>query len=413
MCAHRTVGLWVCGMALWGCANTYMAKTADARAALVSHQPEKAIEVLERAFPKGPPKDDEVLFLLDKGSFLRAAGRFDESNQFLAKAEKLSEALDVTSVSEEAAALLSNEGTKAYRTEDFEKLMFSVLQGLNYAEKGDEEGALVEMRRVDLKLRKMVADEKKPYQQLAVARYLSGILYENAGDLDAAAIDYIQAAGLQTLGLAAEPALRLAKETGRESDYEALLRAYPSLPHPPLSPSEGQLVVLVEMGLIVEKQSSKRKVESSLQDSVLVVPVYPLQKRAYPLVSLAVGGQNISAAVVTSLDEVARIHLNERIDRLVAKSAAALLVKGGVAAAVGAATRSKEVGLLVFLLLTMTQEADTRSWGSLPAEFQVARARLKAGKHVLKVQTPAGSSEYEVEIKPRRVALLVLRLFSF
>jgi hypothetical protein len=398
-------------MALLGCANTYMAKTAGAREALLRNQPQTAVDLLDRKFPKGPPEKEKVLFLLDKGTFLRAAKRFDESNQFLAQAEKLSETLDATSVSEETMALFSNEGNKTYRTEDFEKLMFSVLQGLNYAEKGDEEGALVEMRRVDQKLRKMVADDKKPYEQLAIARYLSGILYENSGDLDAAAIDYIQAARLQHLGLAAEPALRLAKETGRESDYEDLRRRYPSLSTKPLSPSEGQLVVLVEMGLIVEKQSSKQPVGQGMQSSILVVPVYPKRKKDYPLATLAVDGQSVSAAVVTSLDEVARIHLNERIDKLLAKSAATLLVKGGIAAAAGAATRNAGVGVLAFALLTATQEADTRSWGSLPAEFQVARVHLKPGKHVLRVQASARSSEHEVEIKPRRVTLLVLRLF--
>jgi len=414
MSAHKTVKLlvfWVCGITLLGCANTYMTKTAGARAALVQNQPEKAVDLLDKAFPKGPAEKDRILFLLDRGTFFRAAKRFEESSQLLAQAEHLSEALDVASVSEEAAALLSNEGTKAYRAEDFEKLMFSVLQGLNYAEKGDEEGALVEMRRVNQKLRKMVAEEQKPYQQLAIARYLSGILYENAGDLDAAAIDYIQAAQLQPLGQAAEPALRLAKETGREGDYEALLRAYPSLPHSPLLPQEGQLVVLVEMGLIVEKQSSKRTVERDAQSTVLVVPVYPRPQRTLPRATLAVDGQKVTAEVVTSLDEVARIHLEERIGRMVAKSVAALLAKGGVATAVGAATRSTELGVLSFALLTTTQEADTRSWGSLPAEFQVARVRLRPGRHVLKLHLPNKSSEHEVEIKPRRVSLLVLRLF--
>ena len=412
MFLHKTLGLFLCSLALWGCANTYMAKTAGARDALRQHQPDKAVDLLDRTFPKGPSEKDKVLYLADKGTFLRAAKRFEESNQFLSQAEKLSEALDATSVSEEAASLFSNEGTKTYRTEDFEKLMFSVLQGLNYAEKGNEEGALVEVRRVNEKLRKMVADEKKPYQQLAIARYLGGILYENAGDLDAAAIDYIQAAKLRNLGQAAEPALRLAKETEREGDYAELLRAYPSVGHGPLSPSEGQLVVLVEMGLVVEKQSSKRTVESASQNTILVVPVYPRLQQAYPPVTLVVGGQSTSASVVTSLDEVARIHLNERIDRLVAKSAAALLVKGGVAAAVGAATKSAELGLLTFVLLAATtQEADTRSWGSLPAEFQVARLRLTPGKHVLEVRASGKSSTHEVEIKPRRVTLLVLRLF--
>jgi hypothetical protein len=176
-------------------------------------------------------------------------------------------------------------------------------------------------------------------------------------------------------------------------------------------PSEGQLVVLVEMGLVVEKESSRETVEQDKKSVVLVVPVYPKKQREYPLATLVVGSQSVSAEVVTSLDEVARIHLKERIGRLVAKSAAALLVKGGVAAAVGVATKSEALGVLTFALLTLTQHADTRSWGSLPAEFQVARLRLSPGKHMLKVQTPSKTSEHEVEIKPRRVTLLVLRLF--
>jgi len=388
-----------------------MLKTAGAREAFVHHNPEGAVDLLDEAFPKGPPENDNVLYLLDKGTFLRAAKRWDESNRFLAEAEKLNEALDAVSVSEEAMALVSNEGVKAYKAEDFEKLMVSVFKGLNYTEKGEEEGALVEMRRVDEKFRKMVAEEKKPYEQLAIARYVSGILYENAGDMDAAAIDYIQAARLQRLGLAAEPALRLAQLTDREDDYRDLLKIYPSVPHSPLLPSEGQLVVLVEMGLIVEKQSSKRTVEGGQEDQILVVPVYPERQRKFPKARVVVGGQSIGAEVINSLDEVARIHLNERVNRLVAKSLAVLAVKGGIAAAIGAATRSTGLGMLAFALLASTQEADTRSWGSLPAEFQVARARLSPGKHVLKVETPAGSSEHEVEIKPRRVALLVLRLF--
>ncbi len=106
--------------------------------------------------------------------------------------------------------------------------MISVLQALNYAQLGKDEDALVEVRRVNERLQKMIVDEKKPYEQLAIARYLGGVLYEDQRDWDAAYIDYAKALKLEPrLGSLAEPLLRLAKQTGRDDAYESLLQRLP------------------------------------------------------------------------------------------------------------------------------------------------------------------------------------------
>src|SRR5260370_19758892 len=134
---------------------------------------------------------------MDRGMILNPAGKYEESVPVWGEADRLSQQLDVVSVSEEAKALLSNERQRAYRGEDFEKLMISVLQALNYAELGKDEDALVEVRRVNERLRKMIVDEKKPYEQLAIARYIGGVLWEDQQDWDAAIIDYLAAPKLQ------------------------------------------------------------------------------------------------------------------------------------------------------------------------------------------------------------------------
>jgi hypothetical protein len=318
--------------------------------------------------------------------------------------------LDGVSVSEEAGALLTNERQRAYRGEDFEKLMISVLQALNYAQLGKDEDALVEVRRVNERLRRMVVDENKPYEQLAIARYLGGVLYEDQREWDSAYIDYAQALELEPrLGLLAEPLLRLAKQTGREDAYASLLERFPGLPHEPLGRGEGQVVVVVEAGLSPEKESASRPYHPHTVE-LITVPVYR-DRSTTPRAQVGAGEAWQRAVTVTSLGQVAKIHLEDRVGRMVAKQLAGVVVKAGLAAGAGAITQSEEVGYLTFLLLNLANEPDLRSWLSLPAEFQLARFRLPAGRHVVQVELGGRVTSREVEVRPGRVSLVVMRRY--
>jgi hypothetical protein len=347
--------------------------------------------------------------LLDRGMVLHAAGQWKESIQVLAEADRLSAELDAISVSEEAGVLLSNERQRAYRGEDFEKLMISVLQALNYAQLGQDEDALVEVRRVNERLEKMVVDEKKPYEQLAIARYIGGVLREDQRDWDSAYIDYAKAYELQPrLGALAEPLLRLAKKTGREELYAQLRERFPDVAHEPLGPDEGQVVVVVEAGLSPVKRSLQRDYGDG--GNLIEVPVYQDRGNA-PQAQVRVGERVESAVTVTSLEQVAKVHLDDRIGRMLLKQLGGVAVKGGLAAGVGALTESKELGALTFLVLTAVNAPDLRSWLSLPAEFQIARFRLPAGKHTVEVSAGGQVRTREVEVKAGKIQTLVLRRY--
>jgi hypothetical protein len=417
--AHRLVtgprprawGLLVLLGPLWlaGCAGDYVARTQGVRQAYEREDYPRALGELEDLEQHGNP-NDTLLVLLDKGMVLHSAGRWEESIQVLSQADRLSQELDGISVREEAGALLSNERQRAYRGEDFEKLMISVLQALNYAQLGRDEDALVEVRRVNERLQKMIAEEKKPYEQLAIARYLGGVLYEDQRDWDAAYIDYAKALELEPqLGALAEPLLRLAKLTGRDDAYASLLQRFPSLPHEPLGPGEGQVVVVIEAGLSPEKESIHRPYHPN-DAELITMPVYR-DRGSTPTARVSVEGASESAVTVTPLGAVAKIHLEDRIGRMLAKQLAGALVKGGVAAGAGALTKSKEVGYLTFLLLNLGNAPDLRSWLSLPAEFQLARFRLPAGRHMVQVDFAGQLSAREVEVKPGRVSVVVLRRY--
>ncbi|ATB27893.1 COG3014 family protein [Melittangium boletus] len=391
---------------LSGCAGDYVARTRALRGAYESGDYDRALGELD-AVAKQDSGNDSLLVLLDRGMVLHSAGRWRESLQVLAQADRLASELDAVSVSEEAGALITNERRRAYRGEDFEKLMISVLQALNYAQLGQDEEALVEVRRVNERLRKMIVEEKKPYEQLAIARYIGGVLYEDQREWDSAYIDYANALELAPgLGELAEPLLRLAQRTGRQDEYERLLTRFPGLVHTPLGPDEGQVVVVVEAGRSPEKEPADRRVNSS---EFIQVPVY--RERSQPA-RTQVGvesGPPKWAVTVTSLSDVAAVHLDDRMGRMLAKQVAGVGVKAGLAAGAGALARSEAVGALTFLVLNATNQPDLRSWLSLPAEFQVARLRLPAGLHTVRVEAPGLSTSREVEVKAGRVRVVVVR----
>jgi len=402
--------LAVASMVLWsGCAGDYVARTRNLRTAYESESYDRALAELEAVGRQGSRKD-QLLVLLDRGMVLHAAGRWRDSIGVLAEADRLAGELDAISVSEEAGTLLTNERERAYRGEDFEKLMIPVLQALNYAELGEDEEALVEVRRVNERLQKMIVEESKPYEQLAIARYIGGVLYEDQGEWDSAYIDYAKALELEPgLGPLAEPLLRLAKKTGRREEYERLRQRFPDVGHEPLGKGEGQLVVVVEAGLSPEKEPADRYTETH---ELIQVPRYrergsPRQARVW----VGEGGSEARTVTVTSLSEVARVHLEDRIGRLLARQLAAVGVKAGLAAGAGALTKSREVGALTFLLLNAMNEPDLRSWLSLPAEFQVARFRLPAGRHMVNVEAGGRHRTREVEVQPGRVKVVVLRRY--
>jgi uncharacterized protein len=390
---------------LSGCAGNYVARTQGVRAAYQAEAYDVALNRLE-ALERGGSEKDRLLLLLDRGMVLHASGRWSESIPVLAEADRLAAELDVVSVSEEAGTLLTNERERAYRGEDFERLMVSVLQALNYTQLGQEEAALVEVRRVNQKLERMIAEEKKPYEQLAIARYIGGVLYEDQREWDSAYIDYMKALELEpTLGPLAEPLLRLAKKTGRLDEYERLRQRFPDVAHEPLGPGEGHLVVVLEAGLSPVKEPMSRRMSTR---DVIQVPVY--RDRGHPArARVWVGEGALGTVRVTSLADVARVHLNDRVGRMLLKQMAGAAVKTGVAAGMATMTRNRGVGALTFMMLNATNQADLRSWLSLPAEFQLARFRLPAGRHQLRVESAGRWLTREVEVKPGRVQVVVVR----
>jgi hypothetical protein len=156
---------------------------------------------------------DAILYYLDKGMLTHYAGLYDDSSQLLEEGERAIEAAFTKSLTMEIGTYLLNDNTREYAGEDYEDIYINAFNALNYYHRGDTEGALVEVRRMNNKARYLAAKydvvlsnlQKKALEESAevppdpnavskftdsaLARYLGMLFYRSAGHDDDARID--------------------------------------------------------------------------------------------------------------------------------------------------------------------------------------------------------------------------------
>ena len=169
-----------------------------------------ALQQIEAAKHKAYQHKDRVLFYLDAGMLHHYAGHYEKSNEYLSEAERGIEENFTRSVSQAGASLMLNDNALSYDGEDYEDIYLNIFKALNYLHLQDEDGAFVEIRRADEKIKAMDSrygelvdalnasrDEvprfkpgKSQFRDSALDRWLSMLLYRTDRRLDEAKIDY-------------------------------------------------------------------------------------------------------------------------------------------------------------------------------------------------------------------------------
>jgi hypothetical protein len=174
---------------------------------------EKSAEALERNRRKLYGRGDAVLYYLDKGMLTHYAGSYEESSELLETGEQAIEKAFTKSIIQEAGSYLLNDNARDYGGEDYEDIYTNTFNALNYYHRGDLDEALVEIRRMNNKIRNLAdkygaavsnLQQKALEESLAVppnpqapsafndsalARYLGMLFYRGAGYSDDARID--------------------------------------------------------------------------------------------------------------------------------------------------------------------------------------------------------------------------------
>jgi uncharacterized protein len=416
------VALWAAALGLAGCATMPVADQLerDLRAGDYA----AGLETVERSKDQYAGANS-LLYYFDKGSLEQRVGDYAASNAALEQAEKLIEEVSVTSISEAAASMLVNDTTLAYSGEDFERVMVNVLKTLNYLYLGDLDGALVEARKVNTQLLKLSDQygETAVYKQDAFARYLSAFAYESAGEYNDAYIDYKKAYtaykiyqrqfGTPVPTVLAHDLLRLSRWLGFDDDHAEWREHFADVgesgevPRRPVKRSE--LLVVAYDGRMLSKYT--RYVAVPIRDPdgnpyVLKVafPAFKLTPPGVEGVTLVLpDGTTLSAEVAQPLAEIAVKNLEQRIGLISLKAIARATAKYVAAYQVRKASgEGSFLGFAASLYTWISEQADLRSWRTLPFRFFLLRVSLPPGRHDLELMSdPYGGGG------PRRFPLTV------
>jgi uncharacterized protein len=135
----------------------------------------RAAEKIEKARQEGKYEaKDKVLYFLDMGIAMHFAGRYKESNEFLERAEMAIEENFTKSISKMAISLLLNDNTLDYAGEDYEDIFTNIIKALNYIHSENLEDAMVEVRRINLKLNRLQDKYSNMAEQLRNSDKLQG-----------------------------------------------------------------------------------------------------------------------------------------------------------------------------------------------------------------------------------------------
>ena len=352
---------------------------------------------------------NRLLYDLDLGLTLHYAGRYQESIKAFEQAKVEYGKRNTTSVSRAALTWVLNDTTASYRGEDFERVMINIFNAVNFAVLGDFEGALVEARNGDRELALINArypdDKKNVYKEDGFARLLMGIMYEASGsrsDINDAWIEYARAYeiykgdyarnyNLQVPSILRENYLAAA-EFMRDPRLGALKRelggSFPSIEEKKRK---------AEVYLIHYHGTSPTKYQAAVPipiDGILTPVAFPVyQEQFYPPASgslkvvSSAGSFESSTELAENIGPIAQLNLENRRLRTIVKSA----VRSGVRTAIEANQieniedkhnrAAQWVGLGASVYNLVAEQADLRSWQTLPGEIRLGRLILEPGEY--------------------------------
>lgn len=388
------------------CAN-YAWRIREPRSLIEAGQYDKAIEKLKVLAEK--KDNDELLFLMDLGIAYHRARRYGEAVETFLKADRLAEIKDYTSLTQESVSVLLSDEVKPYKGEDFEKILINVYLAIDYTLAGRWEDALVECRRVNHKLDLMISQGQLPYERNAFAKYLAGSLFESQGEFNDAFVDYRQLlkwkGDMPFLDVAL---LRLADKLKAEQEFGEYRKRYPATKEFRLGKNYGEVVLILEQGQVPIKVPNP---------AFNRIPQF--QRRYYPSEHVKLRDSK-NLRVVDSfpyfdIEETAIRELDNRMAAIIAKKVGGIVLKEVVAHQIE--KKNELLGALTRVFLHATDQADLRSWSTLPARLHIARLMLPAGRHDIVLDMVGQSGDVSsgvtrwdgVEIKPGKITFLNYR----
>jgi hypothetical protein len=387
-------------------------------------------------------EDDALLRALGTGASSYYASQFTRSVAVLDSAALLADDRITNSVSANAIALVSNDLARPYQARRTERLFIPYYAMLAYARLERWEDASVEARRLSGLLAQYAGDRTDAERGThATLHYLSGVVFERAGEKADAQVAY-----------------RIARALSPEQ-VDSIT------PH--MGRGEGEVVVVLERGFVAHRatetiriftgddedadrrsrrdgdsheladvaarmasmgstDTTRRKASpdgahgkrhDDDDDDYWLRVAFPSVRRA-PRVRgearLFVDGESVRAMAVTSLldDAVGADEGRERAG-LIARATVRAATKYAVTKAVKD-KKGEVAGTLVNIGASLMERADIRSWHLLPQTVTLLRVRVPAGQHDVHLDIGEGMESVDlgqVAVRPGEVVIVPARMW--
>lgn len=394
---------------LAGCA-TYVDETgglrADWRSGNLKAAAQKAAELSSEAEGSG----DELVFLLESGAVSRAAADFGQSRKSFDRAEKIMAERDArggAGVGDEVAAVLANQSYLPYSGYNYDRIMAAAYQAMNLVELKEFEAAEVWLKklenfqadagaknaaRIDAEMRaiqkaqteggKRKYDVSRTLADAAVraravyanpfAYWLSGLYFSNR---PADASDKSRAADF----------FRLANQSVSGGNYVAVSDAAraEALADGRVSGMGDFTYAIFEEGCAPLRRQFR--VDLPLYIFADALPhvgvnfpyLAPADSGVRPP-AFSGGGKTAKFAKIADMDEIVSREFRDGLPVVVARSILSAAVKAGAQFAAQYAVRDNSAALLLVAIAgsvyqTATNDADLRSWTTLPKSVYLAK----------------------------------------
>jgi uncharacterized protein len=380
--------------------------------------------------------NNQLLFMMECGLMLHAAGEYEKSNTILIDAGKLADRI-ATSISKQAAALLLNETQTNYKGEDFEKVLIHMYTGINFLMLRKPDSARVSFKKVNDLLREINVTTGKSYKQNLMAKYLTAIAFELTADINKdendtefAYIEYKQIYELDPkVEIVYNDLLRLADKLGDKEDYNKWAVKFGNRYKVPKDSGEliifyqaGQGAVKASRGHLMNDSKMKTSIAVSLGSMPLKagvtvgaalitlnlvehpIPVFKKRSNKIKQLEISVNGNNMADTIMMEdIENTALKNMEDQYSSMYLKVAAGVAVKAAASVAAGLAAKEiaqhsgKQVGQFAGIIglvagagtgaaLGSQIKPDLRCWHSLPANLQIGRFFLKAGAYDIAIK---------------------------
>lgn len=446
------MAMWAaCSMAACRHQGDFRIQYNQMRGAMINGDWVAASQQLESSKERTYKEDDRVMYWLNLGTVQHYAGNAKASSENLVRAEEAMQDLFTKSITSEASKFLVSDTLQAYEGEDFEKVLVYLYTALNHVNLGRTQDALVEVRRADELLKKMLVHYEKEgevgtlYKQDAFMLWLVGLFYEmeGASSLNDALLaykaayrsyreDYAGNYGVVSPRFVAEDILRVATTLGRDDEVRRIAEQSGATGQSAENLSKGLAEVVIIHGTGEAPFKEEFFIDGIMPDQYVLriaLPRFvavPFRIRGARIRS-DVGGETVTE-VAEPVTEMVLKNFEHRLPaiklRAIARATAKYIATKGTEAAVKGGEKSSSdrklagalIGVLGNIAAAASEAADLRSWTTLPGAFAVGRLWLPPGQHKLEIEylshadIPTGRRESRtVDLKAGQRQILSIR----